>query len=313
MDMAFYQVDISNGDDYECQGIGGSLSGSGFSCNNEKIHQAISAQCPVDDIYGVIKIVITESEFGGAADEVIYIGDDPRLTDAEAIGARHNVIVHEIGHNFGLADLYGGGYNFDGSPQTGWPSSISRKWFNLDGPGCPDWCDDFKPASEYLLSVSASCHAFTDKDNCITFNRDTGGDCDDVDEDGIYDCCAWSENTTDDYFSSQCTPVWGVEDIGFSCLFETGCFYGGAYGNNSWRPVETLDESIMYDPNADKFDSVSERSLRESLRCCMSPEDSDSSCADYRIEVADFLLVDMPFKQRLGSCGVIGTDPAQLN
>jgi hypothetical protein len=310
MDMAFYQVDISDPDDYECQGVGGSLSGSGFTCNNEKIHQAINDQCIVDDISGVIKIVITESEFGGAADEVIYIGDNPLLSDAQAISAHRNVIVHEVGHNFGLADLYGGGYFFDGSPQTGWPSSVSRKWFNLDGPGCPSWCDDFKPSSEYVLSVSASCPAFPDKDSCITFNRDAGGDCEDVDGDSDYDCCAWSDDTTDDYFNSQCTPVWGVEDIGFSCLLETGCFYGGAYGNNSWRPVQTIDESIMYDPNADTFDSVSLRSLRETLRCCISLEDSDASCSDSRIKIADFLWVDTPFKQRLGSCGVIETVPA---
>jgi hypothetical protein len=35
-----------------------------------------------------------------------------------------NVVIHEIGHNFGLADLYGGSYRYDGIATPNYPIEI---------------------------------------------------------------------------------------------------------------------------------------------------------------------------------------------
>ncbi|MFC6979307.1 hypothetical protein [Microbulbifer taiwanensis] len=175
--LAFYRLEINDGQDYQCVGTdGGAHSGSGLSCDDDKIHQAIMEQCPADDIHGLIKIVFASSPNGGAAGEVIYIGANPEWdSEEDALYAQRNTVVHEVGHNFGLADLYGGGFNKDGTPVTGWPSDMSRQWGNLDAPGCSKWCNGFKPASEYTLSTSAACPGFGTRSECLAFNRDAGG------------------------------------------------------------------------------------------------------------------------------------------
>lgn len=300
--MAFYKLDIS-AEGLACEGMNGSESFSGFKCDIEQLHQAIAAECRISDIYGIIKVVIGESIYGGSASEAIYVGSKAHDSEAMAIQLRRNAIIHEVGHNLGLADLYGGSFNTNGLAEFGWSSAISREWLNLDGPGCPKWCDMFKPPSEYTLSPSAQCHTFETKDACMAFNRDADGFCD-ADDDGVYNCCGWSEKK-DDYFDSQCTPAWGTENIGLACRNGAGCFYGGAYGISSWRPVRSWEESIMYGPAvADSFDSVSEAAIREVMRCCASQEDSTASCAGFRQEFADFLFGAMLFKQRVGSCGI---------
>lgn len=295
--LALYRTSLSSAD-FECED-------NSSSCDIERIHQAISAECKVEDLNGIVKIVLTESDYSRSAGEVIYIRLDSTHTEAEALHGIGKDVIHEVAHNFGLADFSTGGYRKDGSPVQGWASSNSRQWLNLDGPGCPKWCDSYKPASEYTLSESAQCKNFSERDACVAFNRDSDGRCEDADGDGQYDCCAWSEDSTDDYFGSSCAPVVGTEDIGLACLDGAGCFYGGAYGNNSWRPVETREESIMFSHHSDAFDSVSQRSIREVMRCCASGEDSSSACDDFRAEYADFLHETMQYKQRIGSCGVL--------
>ncbi|WP_160152225.1 hypothetical protein [Microbulbifer sp. ALW1] len=275
-----------------------------FSCDNSKIHQAIAEQCEVDDMQGIIKVVIADMGYGASGGEIIYLGSDRSWPDSSyALQQLRNIVVHEVAHNFGLADLYDGGINTDGSAVAGWPSEMSRQWANLDGPGCSKWCNNYKPASEYTQSANASCATFTDRASCTSFNRTDAGECKTADGDS-YACCAWSEDTTDDYFGSQCTPVWGTEDIGQDCLEGTGCFYGGAYGNNSWRPVKTWDDSIMYGAgHSEAFDTVSEQALREAIRCCGTSDDSTASCSAFRETFNNFLLEYQPYKSRIGSCG----------
>ncbi|UHQ55521.1 MULTISPECIES: hypothetical protein [Microbulbifer] len=302
--LAFYQLDVGSGEDFNCKGTNQGLNGGDLlQCDDEKIHQEILAQCDVSDINGLIKVAFADSPNGGSAGEVIYVGSNSNLDQETVLEKQTNTVIHEVGHNFGLADFYGGGINKNGDAVEGWPSERSREWRNLDGPGCSKWCNSFKPASEYTQSETSVCPTLTTRDQCVSHNRLEDGDCT-KDENGVYQCCAWSE-TPDDYFGSNCAPVWGTEDIGLDCEAGAGCFYGGAYGNNSWRPVKSWEDSIMYGPDdSTAFDSVSERELRKALTCCASSEDGTAACEDFREEYADFLANEQLWKQRLGSCGV---------
>ncbi|WP_078083479.1 hypothetical protein [Microbulbifer mangrovi] len=302
--FAFFRLDLTGADALGCEATGNS-SGASFACDDDRVHQAILEQCDVDDIHGVIKVVVADTGYGASGGEIIYLGSDSQWPDADtALFNLKNLVAHEVGHNFGLADLYDGGTNADGSPVTGWPSELSREWGNLDGPGCEKWCNSFKPASEYTLSASAACSTFDSKDACVSHNRSEAGECK-TDDGGTVSCCTWSENTEDEYFGSQCTPAWGTEDIGLDCLKGAGCYYGGAYGNNSWRPAKSWPDSIMYGAGqSEAFDSVSQQALSEVIRCCGTSDDQTKSCTAFRSEFAVFLEEYQPYKVRMGSCGV---------
>ncbi len=301
--FAFYQTALSDAEALGCASTGSDIAAS-FACEDDKVHEAILQQCDIDDIYGVIKVVITDSGYGASGGELIYFGSDSEWPDQDtALYKLRNLVVHEVGHNFGLADLYDGGTNADGSAVTGWESELAREWRNLDGPGCEKWCGSFKPASEYTLSTSAACHTFDNKDSCISYNRNEAGECT-TDDGGTVECCAWSEDTVDDYFGSQCTPAWGTEDIGLDCVQGTGCYYGGAYGNSAWRPAKSWPDSIMYGAgHSDGFDGQSERELAEAIRCCGTSDDGTQSCAAFREDYLSFMDNYQPYKQRIGSCG----------
>ncbi|WP_158681587.1 hypothetical protein [Microbulbifer pacificus] len=299
--FAFYRIDLKDFATMGCR----TQTGSAFSCDDKKVIQAMNQQCGADDIYGIIKVVVADAGYGASGGEVIYLGSDRRWPDTTtALQHLRNIVVHEVAHNFGLADLYETGIDSSGTTVEGWPSELSRQWRNLDGPGCSKWCGSYKPASEYTLTTSATCPTLTTRDSCTSFNRTEAGECT-KDENGNYQCCTWSDNAKDDYFASQCTPAWGSEDIGMDCLEGAGCYYGGAYGNNSWRPVNTWSDSIMYGAgHSQAFDSVSTRELDEAIRCCGSSDDGTASCTAYRAEYAEFLAKHQPYKQRVGSCGV---------
>ncbi|MBN8430018.1 hypothetical protein JF535_04035 [Microbulbifer salipaludis] len=299
--FAFYQIDLQGFASLGCS----RNSGGGFYCDIDQIHSAILQQCGSNDIHGVMKVVIAEGDYGASGGEIIYVASDRDWQDSgTALHQLRNIVIHEVGHNFGLADLYDGGVNADGTAVTGWPSELSRAWANLDGPGCAKWCNSFKPASEYTQSANATCPTLTDKASCTSFNRSAEGECE-TDDEGNYTCCGWSEDTEDDYFGGQCTPAWGTEDIGQDCLQGTGCFYGGAYGNNSWRPAKSWSDSIMYGAgHSQAFDAASERALRETIRCCATSDDATSSCASFRADYLTFLQDSQPYKNRVGSCGI---------
>jgi len=293
--LAFYTLDLGDGSNYDCLGTGTDVSDQGFVCDSELVNQEIVRQCDATDPNGVIKIAIAESQYSAKAADIIWLPDN--------LFAIENTTIHEVSHNFGLADLYGGGFRFDGEPVIGWTPEFSRRWLNLDSPGCPSWCDSAKTPVEYNQSISSACPTFTTRDECLAFNRPTTDDCSDADGDNLEDCCSWSDTPSDDYFNTNCAPVWGSEDIGLSCLAGAGCYFGGAYGNNSWRPVKGHDDSLMYGLSAPGFDAVSGAALTEFLECCTDARDDEPSCAAFRLQISD-LLLDNFGKRRLGSCGV---------
>lgn len=294
--MAFYKINLEG--DFNCTGIPSSLSGSGFACDKQKINEALKKSCDINDkdIYGIIKIAIARAEYGGAADEVIFVGDIP------GFGVGSNIIIHEVSHNLGLADLYTGGINFDGSPLTIWPADFARRFSNVDGPGCPKWCNSYKPAVEYTQSSNSVCRTYQTKEECLAFKREQNGDCEWNNAENRYDCCTWN-NTPDDYFKTSCVPAWGTENIGLNCLEGTGCYYGASYGTVGWRPSNYPNEDIMISPSAQYFSNLSIRELDKVIVCCATALDSSDACQDYRKTFSEFMYM-FNFKKAFGSCQV---------
>jgi len=299
--MAFYSINIENADgkiicsDYE---VG--LTG-GVACNNLDIYTEINKVCKVDDVRGIITIVILNSQRGGSGGDIIYIGTDKEKEAEINLALKRNIGIHEIGHNFGLADLYFGMLYFDGSPSKFWDTNFSRSFLNVDGPGCSKWCSSYKPVYEYTESFSSKCLTFTEKQDCVSFGRDSERSCNYDESDPM--CCVWSDEKFE-YFNTNCVPVIGSENIGVDCLKGSGCYFGAVYGNYAWRPVYSLgvSESIMFGLSVDSFDSVSERELSKIFKCCLSEESSSLDCVDFRKTYSDFLH-NMNFKKRIGSCG----------
>jgi len=298
--IAFYTTSIKSGDvDLECGGFGNGLSGSGFACNNEKVYDKIKEKCDMGDKRGIIVIVIGESKFGGAGGDVIYLGSSSDRDLITQISLSKNVALHEIGHNFGLADLYYGSFYGDGRPSKFWSTEFSRAYLNVDGPGCNKWCDSFKPASEYSESFSSQCLGFITKESCVSFSRDDDGRCDYTDEGPS--CCVWSDEKFE-YFDTSCVPAIGSENIGESCFEDSGCYFGAVYGNYAWRPILEGSQSIMYHTSSSEFDAVSKRELENIFECCLSSESGDNKCESFRKSYSDFLQ-NYGFKKRIGSCG----------
>lgn len=261
----------------------------------------------MSDSTGIIKVGVVEASYTARAGEVIYIGGYPVDDEQMALAALENTVIHELAHNLGLADLYGAWLNFDGSPSQAWPPEFSRRFLNVDGPGCPKWCNGFKPASEYVDSPTAICRTFESKDACITYNRDAMGDCTSTGDDGNYECCVWDDDQPFEYFGGHCAPHQGTENIGLDCLAGAGCYFGAAQSQYAWRSTNFQDESLMSSPYATAFSSVEVRALTQVVDCCLTATDADPLCADFRQEYADFLH-ENNFKHWIGSCGVIPTD-----
>ena len=296
--MVFYSIEIDRSDEMNCEGHG-VLSGSGFSCNNEKIYGEIEKQCTIDDKRGIITIVIGESGFGGSGGDIIYLGSSAERELNTQISLSKNVAIHEIGHNFGLADMYYGVFYFDGRPSQFWPTDFSRVFLNVDGPGCSKWCGGYKPVSEYTQSISSQCLKFTDKDSCTSFGRDSERSCTYSGEHP--DCCVWSDEPFE-YFNTNCVPAFGSEDIGINCFEGSGCYYGAVYGNYAWRPVLSQTDSIMFSLGSEKFSSYEENVLSNIFDCCLSDYSSNNECKTFRMDFSD-LLQNYNWKKRIGSCG----------
>lgn len=305
--IVFYSVDIDQSAELDCSNYDIGLNG-GFVCDNLKIYEKISKQCTIDDVRGIITIGIANSNRGGSGGEIIYVGSDPEkdyVDESRDISInlmlKKNIGIHEIAHNFGLADLYFGVLYFDGSPSQFWDTNFSRSFLNVDGPGCLKWCNSYKPVSEYTESTNAICLTFTEKEECVSHGRNSDRSC--LYENSDTRCCVWSDDKFD-YFNTNCVPAIGSEDIGVDCLGGSGCYFGAVYGNYAWRPVYSLgiSESIMYGLDSNEFDSVSKRELNKIFDCCLSDKSSLEECVEFRKTYSDFLH-NINFKKRIGSCG----------
>jgi len=208
-----------------------------------------------------------------------------------------NTIIHEVGHTLGLSDLYPGWLFIDSKPFINtFNSDMYKSFFNIDRFGCPKWCNSYKPVSEYTQS---QCLTFTNKQDCLSFGRNEAGLFTEA-----YVGCSWArENESINYFNTHCVPSWGRENIGIDCLEGTGCYFG-AVEAIAWRPVLDYNESIMFGPSSSKeFDPVSKKTISNIFRCCLSYQDSDSNCENFRKEYTDYLKLSNNKNKRLGSCG----------
>ena len=288
--MAFYRVSLKG--DFGCKGS----PNSGFACSNRKVLRALGKVCVLSDWRGVIIIAIAESPFGGTGGPIIYLGEQP---DMEYFRRGRRRGIHEIGHNFGLADLDPGIDTGDGRPFANWrPVYLNRRDWNVDSAGCPKWCASFKPVSEYTESQGAACLGFKTREECVGFKRNSKGRC-------IGECCVWAKRKFN-YFETNCAPLAGTENIGVDCLPESGCYFGANYSNYAWRPVAEPNDSLMWYLSSRWFDAVSARAIQGVFECCLSPLSASGVCAAFRREYSDYLAqnAELGLKSRMGSCGM---------
>jgi hypothetical protein len=296
--IAFYSISLNNASKFKCNGHQGGLSASGLSCNNSKIYEEIKKECETENIFGGITVVITDSEYGGSGGEIIYIGSSPNNDLQSKLELSKNIGIHEIGHNFGLADLYYGTFYYDGRPSQFWPTEMSRAFLNVDGPGCEKWCASYEPVLEYTDSISSECIALENKEECLGFGRYEDKSC--IESTNHPDCCVWSEEPFE-YFETQCVPALGSEDVGIDCLEGTGCYYGAVYGNYAWRPVLNQGDSIMYSPGADSFSRAGEEAISKVFECCLLENLAGDNCDNFLEDYSSF-LEDYSFKKEIGVC-----------
>lgn len=295
--MSFYSVDV-DGSELNCSEFSNELTGSGLLCDITQLYKEIAKKCYFIDKRGIIIIAFAESLSGGSGGEVIFLGSSSSRSLDDQLVLSKNTAIHEIGHNFGLGDLYYGSFYFDGSPSSSsTDGNFFRNFLNVDGPGCKKWCESYSPVSEYAESVNAQCLKFSEKEDCVSFGRESDRSCKQP------DCCVWSDEKFE-YFETNCVPAWGVEDTGINCIEDTGCYFGASYGNYAWRPVLKLDQSIMGSLAATEFDAVSEREINKAFECCLSAESFSDECKEVREDYADF-LENYNYKKRIGSCGYI--------
>ncbi len=199
---------------------------------------------------------------------------------------------HELGHQFGLGDIYGPAhYNghivqyfySHGGYDDFWKFYKDIRIEGIEVPncdfeaGCPKWCSGkpvekpITPCSQYKSERECNAH-WEGKD------------------------CFWAP-TPHPYFKEQCIratsfPInWQEFNSGTSCIEGAGCYYGClGYGEqgHGWRSHFTGDLAAQWiDSRGRKhgFDPVSGRFLREILECCF-PKD----CGNYNYQkCSDFV------------------------
>lgn len=297
--IAFYKLSLQVASISDYCNEGGAEGSGAVGCASNKIWDLIKSYYPNFAPEKFITAVIIESTYAGAAGAgVITIGSNPNISDNDAARNSSTVFRHEISHLFGLMDYNQGIVYFDGTPSNFFlmPPEQIRQSYNLDAPGCSKWCAGYKPVSEY----NSACINFTDRNSCVTYDREARGDC----LSGGTKCCVWSD-TPFEYFHSKCVPSWGYQNIGISCLKETGCYFGGSYSNYVWRPTE-ISDTIMLTGDGN-YDSVSQRQMNNAFKCCINPNFSselsrDTNCATYKPEFENVLKKLGLDTIEIGSC-----------
>jgi len=184
-----------------------------------------------------------------------------------------STFVHEIGHAFGLHDLY----DIVGYPGSTPVPMDTTSIPNCDSiPGCPKWCDG-PPKPSY-------------KSPCSNYNEN------ECKQHSVDQNCLWLTRKHP-YFGTQCirSDSGGYDEqgnfsreinIGTDCLLGTGCYFG--CGGAGWRPVKPNDFVIQrIDTTTGKkhaYEPVSERFIKEIFECCF-PQD----CKNYNsVKCSDF-------------------------
>jgi hypothetical protein len=288
--IAFYKIDASS-EAINCTSLVG--------CNIQQVYTAINKTCHVSDLTRVVPVALVNGDAGNYAAPITVLST---LTVGTLM---HEVGGHAVG---GLGDTYLAWVNPNG---VAGGSVDNRRFPNVDGPGCPKWCQSYKPVSEYSNSVGAQCIKIANKNQCIsvgTYNitKQNGTVmqiCNLTYNSSLRawnpSCCVWSD-TPFEYFNSSCAPLWGVENIGINCLEDSGCYFGAA-GNYGWRAGLRSNDSFMSaGGGANRYNAVEMRHLNNVFKCCIT-DPANPDCTNFRENYSKFLETWIGIKP--GSCG----------
>jgi hypothetical protein len=289
--IKFYSLDLSKlpikDPPLNCHGNIGEMN----NCNKTELFFQITKTCPlIKNPAQLVNIIIFQLGPAGST------GNSGGIIYINSRYYNNKTILHEIGHSFLLPDLYPNWVRDDGTP-SGSPYSRLNGFFKpgVDVAGCPTWCRSYKPVSRYTLSPTSQCLKFTNKNECISYERDTGV-C--KWEGNFQKCCVWSD-TKFDYFNTSCVPAWGTENIGVNCLNDTGCYFAAKGDNYAWRPIIDEFGSIMYYGQT-KFNTIESNWIKDTFNCCFSSIE-DNFCDNTKKNFSN-LLTSMDNDVKFGFC-----------
>lgn len=233
-----------------------------YLCNDSKIKEGYKIFEP-----DYIIVIFDEPGYTSSGGEIQYLSIN--LESSSRFATLSWTFVHEFGHQLGgLADEY---VTTD-SPSRHCGTAVSSTCFenyekaleyypNLDTLGCPKWCQSYDLNKDtILMRENSECGAIKNQADCRAI---LGGA-----------SCTWFE-LKHPFFNSHCVTTQGGGNIGINCEGDTGCYFGGDYGQLAFNP----GGSIM--GGATKFNKLSKDHLESILNCCY-PRKETSFCQSFR-------------------------------
>lgn len=243
-----------------------------FGVGKELVEKHCNVVYDREDVIGIINADENPSAYGMGGGNFYISGAFHRAGqhNFEDVGS---TFVHELGHAFGLFDVYGSGYLPESKTMID-----STSWPNCDNTaGCPKWCSG-PPRLPY-------------KTICDNYNEQ---ECEQHYDD---QACVWLPEK-DPYFKRQCIQNYGFgyyeagdvgeQNVGTDCLAGTGCYFGCS--SAGWRPTKQNNFANIFSQRIDlrgkkhTLEPVSERFLGEIFECCY-PRDCEkynySKCSDF--------------------------------
>lgn len=243
-----------------------------FVCNNNKIKEVYARFDP-----DYIVVISNDSEHISSAGEILYLNESlgSSLVSYRRLG---RTFVHEFGHQFGgLVDEYAVVPFSEGPCRTSQNYECFKNYAealkiypNLDTIGCPKWCKSYDINKDTSLTErNKFCGAAKNSEECKTLTSQYG--------------CVWFE-LEHPFFNSHCiTELAGNNNIGINCDDNTGCYFGGDYGQLAFNP----GGSVMSGSTMNRgFNEPSKKHLESILKCCYSRQETDF-CNNFRNKFKD--------------------------
>ncbi len=197
-----------------------------------------------------------------------------------------SVFIHEIGHNFGLRDLYSQAYwatpNYTMQDTYGIPNCDNTA-------GCPKWCAG-QPEPPYTVS----CTNYISEQDCNLHAQEF---------------CIWLDQP-DPYFNSRCIANMDFQNrnIGINCALSTGCYLGCS--GAGYRPVPENNFADRFSQRIDDagkkhiYEPISERFVSDIFKCCYA-----NSCTGYNKAYCSDFSQRYPEYASCNVCSKPSTEP----